>query len=59
MGGGGIFGGALGEGLTAGGGYDLNALNIIGAGAAVPGLNILADGAAIGLGIGAIFGLFS
>ena len=59
MGGGGIFGGAIGAGLTAGGGYALTALNIIGAGAAVPGLNILAAGAAIGLGIGAIFGLFS
>ena len=59
MGGGGIFGGALGAGLTAGGGYALTALHIIGAGTAVPGLNILAAGAAIGLGIGAIFGLFS
>ena len=58
-GGGGIFGGTLGAGLTAGGGYALSSLGLIGTTAAIPGLNVIAVGTAIGLGIGAIFGLFS
>ena len=63
--GGGIAGGALGLGITAGGGYALSALapSLLGtaaAGAAIPGVNILVAGAAIGVAIGAgISALFS
>ena len=65
VGGGGIAGGALGLGITAGGGYALSALapSLLGtaaAGAAIPGVNILVAGAAIGVAIGAgISALFS
>lgn len=62
-GGGGIVGGALGAGLTAGGGYVLSGLGYISltvaGGAALPAASVIAVGAAIGLGVGALFGLFS
>lgn len=61
--GGGIIGGSLGAGITAGGGYALSSLGIIasavGGAATIPATPIIAVGAAIGLGIGALFGLFS
>ena len=62
--GGGIIGGALGAGVTFGGGFAINAIHLaatIGSAATAtgPGAPFIVAGAAIGLGIGALFGLFS
>lgn len=59
--GGGIFGGALGAGITYGGGYALSYLATIGTTAAAsgPGAPAVLIGAAVGLGIGALFKLFA
>ena len=55
------MGGSLAAGLTYGGGYALSYLASIGTAAAVtgPGVPVVLIGAAVGLGIGALFGLFS
>ena len=59
--GGGIVGGSLAAGLTYGGGYALSYLATIGTAATAtgPGAPVVLIGAAVGLGIGALFGLFS
>ena len=59
--GGGILGGALGAGATFGGGYAISYLSVLGTTAAAtgPGAVPVLIGGAIGLGIGALFGLFS
>ena len=59
--GGGIIGGALGAGAAYGGGYALSSIAVALGSTAVasgPGLPVVLIGAGIGLGIGALFGLF-
>ena len=60
----GILGGALGAGVAYGGGFALTAINSLTtlgtlAAASGPAAPVVAIGGAIGLGIGAIFSLFS
>ena len=57
----GIIGGGVGAGVIYGGGYALSYLSTIGTTAIAtgPGAPVVLIGAAVGLGIGALFGLFS
>jgi hypothetical protein len=57
--GGGILGGALGAGVTFGGGFAYSAAVLGLSAASGPGAPFILAGAAVGLGIGTLFGLFS